>query len=109
MKKFIILIFFLIYGISQLYSQEKSISNVFQLYNTLKDTTNLSKEQRKEYGREYWFLSTRYDSNGTIDGYKDAVYKFFKQETLPSAMSLSSIEDVEWNYLGPKGLDFHGI
>ena len=72
-----IIICCLLFNISGLYSQERRINNVFQLEKTLSDSAHLlDQKTAKAYKRGYWFLTTRFDENGKIDGYVNAVNNY---------------------------------
>ena len=108
MKTIIIFVVILLISSINIYSQDKRINDVFQLQKTLENTENIANEEAvKELTREYWFLSSRYDSSGTISGYVDAVNTFYKsidEQSLSKSSTLRSENNTTWNYLGPKGL-----
>lgn len=112
MLKYIVSILIQFTFLINLFTQSNKVSNIARLTDILQDTSiKLEPEIIKGYEREYWFLSTRYDSLGGIDSYMNAVNRFYsnlKSTQNSDTKSLLTQEDIEWNYLGPKGLDFQG-
>lgn len=65
---------------SLLYAQKRAPKNIHELSEIIfSDSAKAyySQEEVKNYYRAYWHLSTRFDSLGTIDGYKKAVKNYY--------------------------------
>ncbi|MCF8381355.1 MAG: hypothetical protein K9H49_17410 [Bacteroidales bacterium] len=94
-----------------LYSQKQEVKNIADLTEIIFSDSiknSLSKEDVKNYERDYSFLSSRFDHSGTIAGYQKAVQNYFNSVKFSDKKSLSATENLtvlNWDYLGPIGFN----